>query len=582
MNTISSNSKIVSPVKRLINPVRRATTYEMSNLSINRSSCSNQPMHKFTKSLPNRTLQYVQKENLIDFIIRVKTHFIPEQNRFIGDYMLKEINESKYIDGKIFMVSCGTGTGKTTFVLQLAKRTNERILFLSNRIANLEQFKLSMKEAGLSNIVVMSYQAMQSNEGRDLRLLDNFTYVVSDEIHYAMADARFNSETNVTLIKLMILRSPIKIMLSATTERIAPLIVEEMLRIYSWNQLEVMKRFDNYELKNCNSIIRKIIGFSALEDLITKIELSDSRWLIFVKSVEQGNDFISKLKKSKVDFEYTFIHRKALDNAEKDSPQALVFNTLIKEKRLIVKLLIATCLLDNGVDIIQEDVKNVVIMSNDPVEFIQMLGRKRCQSNSDFFDLYIFDENYRTIQNAINERMQELDRYKDASKRIKEGHLDRRWIAPGQENDVYRACVFPDFRSNTIRPNYLLAREVRYQLQELYTMRKNDSLQHKINWITAKVKCTPDIVETKLTKIDVFMQLIAEILNITILKKNKELSIAVRLKFGESYIKVFGKYSKNDRKSRVIGLERIKEMISLQNLPIEIEENDESFMFKRI
>lgn len=560
------NNGLICPVSRPKQVVRRLEKEEEN---------------KYTQITP--FYGFLPKESLVDYVIRSKTHFIPEEYRFIGTYLIKQVCTPWYIDGRIIMVSCGTGTGKTTFVIELAKNIDGKILFLSNRVANLEQFKLKVKSEGIDNVVIMSYQAMQSKEGKDLQFLNKFSVVVSDEIHYIFSDSRFNGEANVSFIKLMSLISPLKIMLSATTERVMPLIVEEMFRMYSWNQLEVMKRFENYELKNKNSNIRNIVGFSRLEDLIPKIETSEYQWLVFVKSVEQGKEFIQKLKSRRVNFDYLFLHRRALEDLSEDTQQVTLFKSLIQDRRYKVKLLIATCIIDNGVDVCQSSVKNVVIMSNDSVEFIQMIGRKRCQSTEDWFDLYIFEENYRSLTNAIIERKQEMERYRQAEKKLNENMFDRRWIVSGKENDPYRACIFYDYRSRQIRPNYLLPKQLRFQLSELYAMRNsNNPFRYKVSWVLNKIECCPNIIETHLTKKEIFMDLIQQVLNIRVYKKDKELSKSIRLKFGEEYIRVFGKNSKNDRKGRVIGLDRIKVMIELQKLPIVVEEDDASFVFKQI
>ncbi len=466
MKILENEKNLICPVSRLKEAARRLKKEEeISYMQIN-------PFYGF-----------VPKGSLVDFVIRTKTHYIPTENRYIGDYLLNQIISCRYIDGKVLMVSCGTGTGKTTFVIKLAKYTGERILFLSNRVANLEQFKLTIKKEGIENVKTMSYQAMQANEGKDMQFLQSFSYIVCDEIHYALSDSRFNSETNVSLFKLLALKSPVKIMLSATTERVMPLIVEEMLRIYQWDQLAVMNRFENFELKNRNSYIRNIISFSNLEYLIPKIEASEHQWLVFVKSVEQGREFIKKLKQKRVKFDYLFLHRSALEDLSDDTPQVEQFKYLISNKRFETKLLIATCIIDNGVDACEPNLKNIVIMSNDQVEFIQMLGRKRCQSAEDWFDLYIFEENYRTLHNAIMERRQELARYKDAKQALQENRFDRRWITSGKENDPYRACVFYDYRSNQIRPNYLLPKQISFQLSELNAMLdSNDPFQFKVGW----------------------------------------------------------------------------------------------------
>lgn len=62
---------------------------------------------------------------------------VDEKSEFVSDFLKYEV--SQWTPGMNVFISCGTGTGKTTFAKNLSVLTGGRTLILSNRVANLKQ-----------------------------------------------------------------------------------------------------------------------------------------------------------------------------------------------------------------------------------------------------------------------------------------------------------------------------------------------------------------------------------------------------------------------------------------------------------
>lgn len=85
----------------------------------------------------------------------------------------------------------------------------------------------------------------------------------------------------------------------------------------------------------------------------------------------------------------------------------MVYDSLVKNSKFSQKILIATSILDNGVNIIDTELKNIVIFESNSTEMVQMAGRKRCL-NGDFdtFNLYLKDETKKSLAGSIQKNEQ--------------------------------------------------------------------------------------------------------------------------------------------------------------------------------
>lgn len=115
---------------------------------------------------------------------------------------------------------------------------------------------------------------------------------------------------------------------------------------------------------------------------------SDEKWLIFVESEAKGY----KLKKELISCGYedtAFVTAK--NKTVSGSPEKGAFRSIIKYEKFPQRILIATKVLDNGVNFKDPDLKHIVVQSFEETSFLQMVGRKRRENEEDRIRLYIKD-----------------------------------------------------------------------------------------------------------------------------------------------------------------------------------------------
>lgn len=101
-------------------------------------------------------------------------------------------------------------------------------------------------------------------------------------------------------------------------------------------------------------------------------------WLIFISDIKDGESILETIGKGKG----SIIQAGTKDNKELDS--------IINDACFKKKVLIATKALDNGINIKDELLTNIVILTWDKTTFVQMLGRKRIViTDAQAINLYI-------------------------------------------------------------------------------------------------------------------------------------------------------------------------------------------------
>lgn len=309
-----------------------------------------------------------------------------------------------------------TGSGKTTFIVETlapyAEKKGGEVLLLVNRKILRRQIKSGLAEShgiqsmtdeeidaiqSFDGITVLSYQQVEAQlKEKDyvLTVLSDkrFRYIVFDEIHYFLQDCLFNRDIFYWEEVVSRICNATKIFLSATIEEVQPYMIEELHlgdRITEEIEIDKNSSFYMYEggyFTNGRIIhyrklpefnISKVFYFRELPELLNEINSSkNDKWLIFVNSKSEAEAMTNGLVKS---FEY-------LDaEVDEDNP---IKEQIIEREKFETQVLITTKVLDNGINIIDEQLKNIVIMTTEKTEFLQMLGRKRCRYNENF-KLYV-------------------------------------------------------------------------------------------------------------------------------------------------------------------------------------------------
>lgn len=360
-------------------------------------------------------------------IQEVKVTLCKKPYNSLDDDMVKIIEpDSKYVtDGIVqdfkywisknpVFISAQTGMGKNTFVenvlIEEALQNNYRILIISNRVAsNRQQKERIAKVTGcevyledytpkgldkvelFGNIHIMTYQRL----GNSLNSFSTNEYpvVVFDECHFFISDALFNNKTNEILKKsIEAFQNSLRIYMTSTPDEVFPSILEEERELmytfeyslYRGNDpYKYLKKILYYNFKRYYSYVctKYFNSKEEILDLIKK-DRSEYKWIIFINSKINGKKILERIGSNNA----VFITAESKDSQDSDGK---IYTQIINEKKFDSKILICTSVLDNGINLKDPLLKNIVIFSYDKTEFLQMLGRKRI-TDDEKVNLYLY------------------------------------------------------------------------------------------------------------------------------------------------------------------------------------------------
>lgn len=254
------------------------------------------------------------------------------------------------------LVKAPTGSGKSYFILNILARyyenVNKKILIFSNRNLLKEQNKKNAHQ----NIECFNYQQFEKMSSNQIKKeLSDFDVICFDECHYFFADSSFNLDTKKILDYALKKTNQIKIFASATPEPI----------------YKTGIKFDfRYNVEENFEFIKNVVFYRDINDVLPKIAKDKAKSICFfgnsleaVKFKTNNKDIVSFIcSKSNKFYDWC-------DKEEVDS--------IIEKNCFSRKILATTTVLDNGVSVIDSNLKNVLIDLTDPVTIIQSLGRKR-------------------------------------------------------------------------------------------------------------------------------------------------------------------------------------------------------------
>ena len=407
--------------------------------------------HAVTKGLIN-TPKIVNASNST-------TYRIPEGSKskykYVNDVLTDEIWKY-WRPGEQIFISAGTGRGKNTFIKKelLKSCGSQKFVIFENRQSLMQQQIIDviseidpeiLKYQDLSeenmvifgsyrNIMMISYQcAALKCLYPDTNFLDFFSharYLIFDEAHYILDDAPYNKGISFFVQTFLENQFPAatKIFMSGTMEEVYEYVQllnafpEEPIDIIEEKKLLDEKGSNNNphklirDLQHCqspNSILSLPTDYSYIEpyqykkteDICTEISKSPSyeKWLIFVKSIEDG----AKLK-GKLDVvcngSVCFL---SSENKKKDE-NAEIYNRLIRECKFDCRVLIATTVIYNGINIKDDAVKHIVLPFTSMSVTKQLLGRKRMTENETvkvYFPDITYDDAKRRYRDCIRDCM---------------------------------------------------------------------------------------------------------------------------------------------------------------------------------
>ena len=292
--------------------------------------------------------------------------------------IITEDEIKKWQLGNRILVCSQTGTGKSEFIksnlYNYCKQNNLKILLLSNR-SLLKSQNLNDLEDKLDFIDAHNYQEFEAKTlgGFDPRdIFADYSIIVYDEAHYIFSDSQFNRNTDLLIDPIKNTPSDkIFIFLTATPEALmlyqpkfdyvynAPLDYNYIDKLYFYNRAET------------------------LEQIIEKIPYGEKA-LYF--SSDAFDAYELSIKTPNAEFICSTGHK---DLARKSNKTIL--KDIAENNKFDCQLLCCTKVLDNGINVIDPDLKHIIVDMLDPTEFLQCLGRKRIAPNE---KINVYVKNY--------------------------------------------------------------------------------------------------------------------------------------------------------------------------------------------
>lgn len=325
----------------------------------------------------------------------------------------------KWKQGDIVKIQAQTGTGKTYFIkkeLIPYMSSYEKLLYVCNRTNLKRQLKKDLLEqfgeeipyqknnknefvldekgnkildinaldniTTINNVTITSYHAIQHKAWDEKYKTGtcnlNYDYIVLDECHYLFIDGSFNQKCFLAFDKLIkdYQDNSIKIFISATMDELEQPINMSKDRIFG-RKPTIWTYTTGIDYSYINTQY-----FKKLNDIINiiKNDNTNEKWLVFVSNIKDGKEIKKELGKNIA----SFIHAKNSDSGN------LELTNIINNSKFEKKVLITTKILDNGINIDDDKLKNIVVMAWDKITFIQMLGRKRVKiDNAQDVNLFI-------------------------------------------------------------------------------------------------------------------------------------------------------------------------------------------------
>ncbi len=286
----------------------------------------------------------------------------------------------KWEPGDVVTIRANTGDGKSFFIksklYDYAKSHGEKILFLLHRENTISQFQNEIIRDGKGDTIhVHTYQHFEQPllYGRETNLAD-YKYIVVDEAHYFISDSAFNNRTDLSFDAIMNQGNSVRIFMSATIDGI-----QEYININ--RRIETI----DYVIPPSTKCVRTLTFFG-------KDDMLDEFAKQFLERGEKAIFFINNARKAYELFQRfrdvsTFNCSKSNILHRNVDEEAIA--KMLSSEKFDTPFLITTSCFDAGANIVDTELKNIVIDMRDVDTIIQCAGRKRLQSEEDTFNLYI-------------------------------------------------------------------------------------------------------------------------------------------------------------------------------------------------
>jgi superfamily II DNA/RNA helicase len=408
--------------------------------------------------------------------------------------------------GDYIIIDSQTGTGKTYFILNKLLNNiqlQDSVLYVCNRTNLKRKIKVDLlKHYGLynkklnnsaidkikwiKNVRVTSYQELFFNNID--KIYEDVTgngvepnkakYLIFDECQFLFEDAGFCNKIQYTYTDIIEkkLSFVIKIFISATMDELKGDIIKSCKNMSKNSYPKIYSTGRDYSYLN-PKYFKKI-------DNITNLILNDktdNKWLVFTSSKAKGE----KMQKVLGNDISTIIKAGTTNSSE--------LNNIVNDSCFKKKVLITTKVLENGIDIKDDKLKNLVVMTYDKISFIQEIGRKRINiEDADIVNLYIPQNEIRTFRTfckLYDDKLEYVDLYnKDINKFNKIFDNDLKLFHKLYLNEIF----YRDNKTGTYKINYIglhrleLDKKFAIKMMALFKKDKFAYIKEQLNWLHLK------------------------------------------------------------------------------------------------
>lgn len=320
--------------------------------------------------------------------------------------VIKPEDVRQWKENDVITIKAGTGMGKSYFIKNRlyahAIQEGKKILMLIHRSESVKQFKEELEQDGKSNhIDVMTYQKIDNiYQYKGTFDFSQYKYIVCDESQYFIEDASFNKTTDLSLNAILNNKETIKIFMSATGEYI-----ERYIKNYRKIKTIDYKLDINYDFINNLYFFNKD---KTMEEMAQRLINENKKAIIFIQSAEKAYKLHEKLKEntifncSKSNRDYAkYVDRSTIDE-------------ILKNERFEKNILITTTVMDSGINIIDNEIKNVIIDVEDINTLIQCMGRRRIDWNleNDGINVFVKNINNNKLGGKITQLYKKIEKAK--------------------------------------------------------------------------------------------------------------------------------------------------------------------------
>lgn len=405
----------------------------------------------------------------------------------------------------LYFISSGTGSGKTTFALRKLMlyhlNLGHSILYLVPRTIlgnQIEEDILRIQAEEFltadyfSKVKVLTYQALENlliQRVEEGRYISTPNVIICDECHYWLSDSTFNEKTKVSYDYIINSTSSLRVFLSATSENIKEYIMKSEkiseakleperpvedaipsippvkqkhnLKVYIPNSNESLKSYTvpmDYSYVNVKYITKN-------EDVLEIINNSqdNEKSVVFVSSKKNGEAIKINLYKNGIDSDFITADNK---NGEmsKEVEKLASSNTFKK------KVLIATSVLDVGLNFLDADIANIIIATAESTELMQMLGRIRVIREFQAVSLYIYVRNVEYFQNLQQSIREKLHTIKFLEEYQTQNDFEKLLVDNANTHEApidFENFIYRDYRNNN---KYAINTLTTYQYRYLFNL----------------------------------------------------------------------------------------------------------------